>query len=461
MNNFSYSYFSGANVSVLVNVNNKDVSIDCAGLSYSVNYGNSPIYSYCSELFDAVLRGREMVQGSFVLNHISARSMSKLLNDAWTEELGISFLNARTFDFIIKFSKEKSKNVILKDCAIISRGQTIQIDSMNILEEYTFVGKEVLYSVENQGKTYSEMKGVIKKKRKPFTEEQTANDYEVIKIIKKSNDIVINFEDVEMTSNAVSLINVRKKIGKGGELNTVYARDNVPYTVRSPLNSERYNNESNTKAWLNYIFFDQIRSDENKKENVKKMLAYMLDKERGTTLANLNRPSLSKEELDTERAGLLWVSANRMYVKKNKLQKASPDGNSNDSNDDLLLSIFNNEAWANYGEEYRQGKYNAPSESSLDFVENFLQGKYMNEIFVHTNFVHANDNLPQMFDWVLGPDQKPTGKSAYEPTYIGNAIFSTGFQETEVQKLKRVYEEMYPDYYSNSNEFTIPYSERQ
>ncbi len=457
MDNFSYSYFSGANISVIINVDSQDVMIDCAGLSYSVNYGNSPIFSYCSELFDAVLRGREMVQGSFILNHTSARNMSKLLNDAWSEELGISFLNARTFDFIIKFTRGKEKNLILKDCAIISRGQTIQIDSANILEEYNFVGREVLYSVEKAGKIYSEMKEVIKKRRKPFNEKTQANQYEPIDITKKVDFRI--FEDPAKSSNAISISNIKKKVGNGGDANIVYARDRIQYQVKSPLNSVRANDENITKAFLQGTFLLNVKNDKNAKQEVKKMLAYMLDKERGTTLNNNNRDSLEPEELNTERAALLWVAANRMFIRKNKLDSIGAEGS--DKENDILKAILNNQGWATYGDDYNNGKYDNASKANLDFVDNFLEGKYMNEIFVHTNFVHANDNLPSFPKWSLGNDQLELGTSAYEPVYIGNAVFSTGFNKDVVQKLREKYQSIYKNYYGTDNLFTIPYSERQ
>ncbi|CAB4160374.1 hypothetical protein UFOVP724_166 [uncultured Caudovirales phage] len=457
MDNFSYSYFSGANISVIINVDSQDVYIDCAGLSYSVNYGSSPIYSYCSELFDAVLRGREMVQGNFILNHTSAKLISELLNDAWNEELGINFLNARTFDFIIKFTNQEKENIILKDAAIISRSQTIQIDSINILEEYSFVAKEMTFSTALVGKRYLDIKKEkLKKQRKPFMEEDLYKTIEIEKVASNSNFLIKKLND------AVTNIDLTvKRPYISGEGVTVYAKDGVAYTIKRPADVTGFDKDpgtvEKTKSFLQDLYFKNIGSDENKKTDLKKQLAYMLSKERGNSKNNNNREALTDDELNAEKAALLWTATNRLFIRKDKMDF---DNDVSEYENDLLINIFNNSGWASYYQDYKDGKYEKVKRDHIDFVDKFLNGEFTNQIYAHTNFVHANDNLNSFPKWSLGADQN-NGQSVLEPVYIGNAVFSTGYQLQTVNKLRKAYKDLYPLLYNDENKFTIPYEERE
>jgi len=64
---YGYDYFCGANV--LVEVAGVTI-LECAGISYSINETKMPIYGYSSRHFDAVARGRVIVQGSLLLNYV-------------------------------------------------------------------------------------------------------------------------------------------------------------------------------------------------------------------------------------------------------------------------------------------------------------------------------------------------------------------------------------------------------
>lgn len=453
---FSYSYFSGANVTAVINVNNQDIYIDCAGLSYSVNYGSSPIYSYCSELFDAVLRGREMVQGNFILNHTSSKFISELLNDAWTEELGINFSNARTFDFLIKFTSYAKRNILLKDAVIISRGQTIQIDSMNLLEEYSFVAKEMIYTTTERKKSYLEDKEDHKRRRQPFTEP------DLFKTIEIQKDLNTNFIINELNDAVNSFDLTVKRPYISGEIMTVYARDGVEYQIARAPDISKLNQDpevkEKTKKFLNELFFKNISKDNNAKLDLRKQLAYMISLERGNTKNNNNRESLTDEELIEEKAALLWTATNRFFIKKNKMDEIDSDV---DDENNLLKTVFDNPGWASYYQKYKDGSYDRVQQTHLDFVDKFLNGEYANQIFVHTNFVHANDNLGSFPSWSLGPDQTSTRYSSFEPVYIGNAVFSMGHDIDAVSALRSKYKDLYPGLYNDENNFTIPYEERE
>ena len=65
--NYGYEYFCGANVLIEMD----DVAIlECAGLSYRITEDKLPLYGYSSRHFDAVARGRVIVQGSILVNYV-------------------------------------------------------------------------------------------------------------------------------------------------------------------------------------------------------------------------------------------------------------------------------------------------------------------------------------------------------------------------------------------------------
>jgi hypothetical protein len=138
LENLSYEYFCGANIFVYIGEN----ELDAVGISYQVTYSKQPIYSYFSRLYDAVLDGKEMVQGKFVLNFSSNKLMAQILSG---ENGDISSLSeAGLFDISIQFGNTKtSQKIILKNCFILGHGQTIQIDDTVILTEYSFIARNI------------------------------------------------------------------------------------------------------------------------------------------------------------------------------------------------------------------------------------------------------------------------------------------------------------------------------
>ena len=151
MNYYNYEYFSGANVKIsFKNVdlsNSPDIEvIECAGLSYSVQNSQQPIYGYSSTQFDAMLPGREIIQGNFVLNYIKP---DYLINDVIKTTIpgpqSLSFNGFLTDSFNITVHFGNKNKIIIKNCYLISRGQTIQISEQVLLEEYGFLGRTLDY----------------------------------------------------------------------------------------------------------------------------------------------------------------------------------------------------------------------------------------------------------------------------------------------------------------------------
>lgn len=155
MDTFSYSYFSGANVALIIN----NFSLDCAGISYKLLSSRQPIYSHYSPRYDMLSTSRQIIQGSFVINYTSADYFLSLItskeefnnNKEITSRYSadevrhngfyLQYNNVRSFDIEIDFGKENL--TILKNCYITSRAQTINIDDNVLLEEYSFIAREI------------------------------------------------------------------------------------------------------------------------------------------------------------------------------------------------------------------------------------------------------------------------------------------------------------------------------
>lgn len=146
----NYEYFSGANVSI--KIDEKDL-IECAGISYVVQSSSQPVYSYASTKFDLMLNGREMVQGNFLVNYTKPDQVLNLLIDNNTSDQILRDLSESFkyyFDIEIAFGQQDqnyTNKQKIRDCRIISRGKTIQISDQVLLEEYTFIGRNIeIYS---------------------------------------------------------------------------------------------------------------------------------------------------------------------------------------------------------------------------------------------------------------------------------------------------------------------------
>lgn len=148
MATYPYKYFSGANVTVQIKdaFNQGENLIECAGISFVVNEANQPAYGYASNLYDVVLPGRRIVQGTFVINFHTGKDQNELITETLSTD---SFLTDRpVFDIEIQYGKAAVKSIDytyikLLNCFLISRGQTIQISENVILEEYGFIARNI------------------------------------------------------------------------------------------------------------------------------------------------------------------------------------------------------------------------------------------------------------------------------------------------------------------------------
>lgn len=150
------AYFAGPNVTVFLklsepltdSLNSLKLVEECAGISYVLNNSQQPIYGYASTNFDAMLPGREIVQGNILLNHTDAKPFYNILYGKDEESsVGIvsynGFLN-EPLDIHIRFGNN-DHDIIIKYCYIFSRGETVQISEQGIVEEYSFIGRSLAY----------------------------------------------------------------------------------------------------------------------------------------------------------------------------------------------------------------------------------------------------------------------------------------------------------------------------
>lgn len=134
---YPYQYFSGANIRV--ELGGKDL-IECVGISFNTSESNQPVYGYASHLYDMVLPGRRIIQGSFVVNFHLGDQQNELLKNLYK---GDSFLNAPLFNIFIETTSSQGYGITIKNCFLTSRGQSIQVSENVLLEEYSFVARDI------------------------------------------------------------------------------------------------------------------------------------------------------------------------------------------------------------------------------------------------------------------------------------------------------------------------------
>lgn len=138
MSYYPYQYFSGANIRVVLDEENL---IECVGISFNTSESNQPVYGYASHLYDMVLPGRRIIQGSFVVNFHLSDQQNSLLKDLYVAD---SFLDAPLFNINIKtVNSYTGHEITIENCFLTSRGQSIQVSENVLLEEYSFIARDI------------------------------------------------------------------------------------------------------------------------------------------------------------------------------------------------------------------------------------------------------------------------------------------------------------------------------
>ncbi len=178
---FQYSYLCGANVSIFVDsVNLRNVKIknhildkirqkieplDSAAVHYTLNSSVQPIYSHHAHKFDAIVLGREIVQGSIILNYKDFTYFYKQINpEMYVNHLlsnktfgdSNSFSNYVDYNYLPPFNiyivengnieRQHVRVHLLNNCYIGSRGQSIYSDDQNVIEEYSFIAQSYTFA---------------------------------------------------------------------------------------------------------------------------------------------------------------------------------------------------------------------------------------------------------------------------------------------------------------------------
>lgn len=154
MANYNYQYFSGANVYIKVKTSDSNSSsqtlLECAGISYSVSNSQQPVYGYASTLYDAMLPGRTIVQGTFVVNYIEPFYVEKRLGQGYADDddyysiIEVGNYLFPLFDIEVWFGAQRGRSQLIRQCALISSGQTIQVNEQVVLQEYGFLGRNII-----------------------------------------------------------------------------------------------------------------------------------------------------------------------------------------------------------------------------------------------------------------------------------------------------------------------------
>lgn len=173
---FNYSYLCGANVSIFVDtknltnvkikdhildmINQKVEPLDAAAVHYTLNNSVQPIYSHHANKFDAIVSGREIVQGSIVLNYKDLTYFYQKINpELYVQHLLSNkafndkkyFSNYVDYNYLPPFNiyivengsieKRSIRIHVLNNCYVSSRGQSIYADDQSIIEEYSFISQ--------------------------------------------------------------------------------------------------------------------------------------------------------------------------------------------------------------------------------------------------------------------------------------------------------------------------------
>lgn len=148
------AYFSGANIKLSIrgpnafDTNDRSFKplLEAAGISFAISNSQQPIYGYASTYFDAMLPGREVVQGNLLINYTEPNYLLSKMNSPLSNEVSsyTSFFNPQ-FDIKIEFLTNSRLNdsIIIEYCSIVNVGTTAQISDQPIIEEYSFIGRNL------------------------------------------------------------------------------------------------------------------------------------------------------------------------------------------------------------------------------------------------------------------------------------------------------------------------------
>jgi hypothetical protein len=126
---YATSYFTGSQASIWIG----DVWVDeVFGISFSASQSILPIFGYASSFFDAVARGKVLVQGYFEINFIDEGYLYSILNDRAKLLVGDK---ANQNPDMIKYARENHMTIQQMGEKTARTQQDVILDQIQLLKE--------------------------------------------------------------------------------------------------------------------------------------------------------------------------------------------------------------------------------------------------------------------------------------------------------------------------------------
>ncbi len=461
MNEF-YEYFCGANTKVSLvskNTDGKDnIFDDIVGINYSINYNPQPVYGYCSTYFDAVLKGRELIQGTILANANADRGdlIKALIPEETLKKMrdtnrfvNIDYSATLTFDINIDFgSSVQTTNscIVLKNCFIISKGRSIQSNADVIVDEYNFFSRDI-YKYNAYEKTVKIIEMQRKAEESKPIEEKNKQNFFI-----PGNNVKENLKPKESQLNPSgfyiepSKIEKLEKIAFADENNESYDISinkeidifggakvlayKAPFYAKSADKEDLFKQKVLNANLINYLLDSLNRYGDQKINNP----SFIKDKKSIELFIAQNlKLNLNEVEKTKQISGFTWSILNKLKSNKQTISEI------------LSFDLFN------LNEDYSKNETYITDYKIKKTVDSFFDGNYNNNIGLCDKFFYeGSPNLPNNINNVF-----------QDPLYIDNTVFylSTDYQNEPAYigvnflDKKKQYKEYYQNLWNVNPEF--------
>ncbi len=453
---FDYSYFCGANVKVTVISNNGDNgqearnTLDIVGVNYSINYNPQPIYGYSSTYFNAVLKGRELAQGTLLLHsnfvsyffkEITNHEIYEKFIDRRSNGFNLNLASLGSFDIKIEFGSEFEKTnsgVIIRDCFILNKGRNIQVSADAIVEEYGFFGREI-----NTYNSKDEQKDTEEKERRANQQKENQNK----PIESKPNTSTVS-EPSAFNSFIKNLLKAKDLKIETNNLNPEESiayndQNNQSYSIDIKKEISLFNPETKTIAYSAPFY---SRSIENKNKTPQKILNARLINDLLNALSRYGDKSFSNELFVKDRKALELILARDFKnvsdpVLKTKQINSVLWSQLNSLRNQYDLIVDNLDSPNLLEKDYKKNEAYIIDSGIQKIVNNFFNGNYSNNIGLCDKFFYEDSNEK--------PETILTNQN--DPMYIDNMIFYLDLNLAQVPIATNIYfqdkKNKYKEYY--------------
>jgi hypothetical protein len=454
---FDYSYYCGTNVkvSVISNfesdiVNSQQDPIDIVGVNYSINYNPQPTYGYCSTYFDAVLKGRELAQGTILVHSSFINYFLKQITpinvfDNIMDSKNTNYINLTTlgsFDIIIEFGSEFEKTnagVVIRDCYLINKGRNIQVSADAIVEEYSFFGREINdYNSKDKAiedKRIQEEAERIRKEEESKVDEKPANQKETPEPNAFNNFLknLIKAKDIKIETNP-----------SNNEEMVAYNDDNnQPFSIDIKKEISLFNPETKVVAYSAPFYSKTI---EARNQIPQKIINARLINDLLNALIRYGDKSTSNQLFIKDKKALELILAKNFKDVSDPVLKVK-QANSllwsqlNSLRNQYDLITDNLDSPNSLEKDYSKNEAYIINSGIQKIVNNFFNGNYSNNIGMCDKFFYEES------------DEKPSAilTNQNDPMYIDNMIFYLDLNLQEVPIATNIYfqdkKNKYKEYY--------------